>query len=134
VCVLTALLLFQLPLRGSLLALALVSAVFLVPALGQGLLISVTMKSQMAAAQLGLMTGFMPAMMLSGFLFDIHSMPPWLRAITFAIPARYMNISLQTVFLAGDVWAVLLPNMLFMLAVGAVFFGLSWWRLRKRLD
>ena len=62
VCVLTALLLFQLPLRGSLLALALVSAVFLVPALGQGLLISVTMKSQMAAAQLGLMTGFMPAM------------------------------------------------------------------------
>jgi ABC-2 type transport system permease protein len=134
VCVLTALILFHLPLRGSLLALALVSAVFLVPALGQGLLISVTMKSQMAAAQLGLMTGFMPAMMLSGFLFDIHSMPAWLRLITLAIPARYMNISLQTVFLAGDIWAVLLPNMLFMLVVGAVFFGLSWWRLRKRLD
>jgi ABC-2 type transport system permease protein len=134
VCVLTALFLFHLPLRGSLLTLGLVSAVFLVPALGQGLLISVTMKSQMAAAQLGLMTGFMPAMMLSGFLFDIHSMPPWLRAITFAIPARYMNVSLQTVFLAGDIWAVLLPNMLFMLAVGAVFFGLSWWRLHKRLD
>jgi len=134
VCVLTALILFHLPLRGSLLALGLVSAVFLVPALGQGLLISVTMKSQMAAAQLGLMTGFMPAMMLSGFLFDIHSMPAWLRLITLAIPARYMNISLQTVFLAGDIWAVLLPNMLFMLAVGAVFFGLSWWRLHKRLD
>ena len=45
-----------------------------------------------------------------------------------------MNISLQTVFLAGDIWAVLLPNMLFMLAVGALFFGLSWWRLHKRLD
>jgi drug efflux transport system permease protein len=134
VCVLTALLLFHLPLRGSLLALGLVSAVFLVPALGQGLLISVTMKSQMAAAQLGLMTGFMPAMMLSGFLFDIHSMPAWLRLITLAIPARYMNISLQTVFLAGDIWAVLFPNMLFMLAVGALFFGLSWWRLHKRLD
>jgi ABC-2 type transport system permease protein len=134
VCVLTALILFHLPLRGSLFALGLVSAVFLVPALGQGLLISVTMKSQMAAAQLGLMTGFMPAMMLSGFLFDIHSMPPWLRAITLGIPARYMNISLQTVFLAGDIWAVLFPNMLFMLAVGAVFFGLSWWRLHKRLD
>ncbi|HVN45322.1 MAG TPA: ABC transporter permease [Steroidobacteraceae bacterium] len=134
VCVITALLLFQLPLRGSLFALGLVSAVFLVPALGQGLLISVTMRSQMAAAQLGLMTGFMPAMMLSGFLFDIHSMPAWLRLLTFAIPARYMNISLQTVFLAGDLWAVLVPNMLFMLAVGAVFFGLSWWRLHKRLD
>jgi ABC-2 type transport system permease protein len=134
VCVLTALLLFQLPLRGSFLALGLVSAVFLVPALGQGLLISVTMRTQMAAAQLGLMTGYLPAMMLSGFLFDIHSMPPWLQAITLAIPARYMNVSLQTVFLAGDLWSVLIPNMLFMLAVGALFFGLTWRRLHKRLD
>lgn len=134
VCVLTALLVFRLPLRGSFLTLGLVSAVFLFPALGQGLLISVTMRSQMAAAQLGLMTGYMPAMMLSGFLFDIHSMPPWLRAITFVIPARYMNVSLQTVFLAGDVWAVLIPNMLFMLAVGALFFGLTWQRLHKRID
>ena len=134
VCVLTALLLFKLPLRGSFLALGLVSAVFLVPALGQGLLISVTMRTQMAAAQLGLMTGYMPAMMLSGFLFDIHSMPPWLQAITLAIPARYMNVSLQTVFLAGDLWPVLIPNMLFMLAVGALFFGLTWRRLHKRVD
>ena len=134
VCVLTALLLFKLPLRGSFLALGLVSAVFLVPALGQGLLISVTMRTQMAAAQLGLMTGYMPAMMLSGFLFDIHSMPRWLQAITLAIPARYMNVSLQTVFLAGDLWPVLIPNMLFMLAVGALFFGLTWRRLHKRLD
>ncbi len=134
VCVLTALLLFKLPLRGSFLALGAVSAAFLVPSLGQGLLISVTMKSQMAAAQLGLMTGYLPAMMLSGFLFDIRSMPPWLQAITLAIPARYMNVSLQTVFLAGDLWAVLIPNMLFMLAVGAVFFGLTWRRLHKQLD
>ena len=108
--------------------------VFLVPALGQGLLISVTMRTQMAAAQLGLMTGYMPAMMLSGFLFDIHSMPPWLQAITLAIPARYMNVSLQTVFLAGDLWPVLIPNMLFMLAVGALFFGLTWRRLHKRVE
>jgi ABC-2 type transport system permease protein len=134
VCVLTALLLFRLPLRGSLVTLGLVSAAFLVPALGQGLLISVSMKSQMAAAQLGLMTGYLPAMMLSGFLFDINSMPAWLRPVTWLIPARYMNVSLQTVFLAGDVWAVLIPNMLFMLAVGALFFGVTWRRLHKRID
>jgi ABC-2 type transport system permease protein len=134
VCVLTALLLFKLPLRGSFLTLGVVSAAFLVPALGQGLLISVTMRTQMAAAQLGLMTGYMPAMMLSGFLFDIRSMPAWLQAITLVIPARYMNVSLQTVFLAGDLWPVLLPNMLFMLAVGALFFGLTWRRLHKRVD
>src|SRR5437660_511223 len=82
----------------------------------------------------GSMTGYMPAMMLSGFLFDIRSMPPWLQVIMLATPARYMNVSLQTVFLAGDVWAVLVPNMLFMLAVGALFFGLTWRRLHKRLD
>ena len=134
VCVVTALLLFRLPLRGSMLTLGVVSAAFLVPALGQGLLISVTMRTQMAAAQLGLMTGYLPAMMLSGFLFDINSMPGWLRPITYLIPARYMNISLQTVFLAGDVWAVLIPNMVFMLAVGTLFFGLTWRRLHKRID
>ncbi|MEP7244085.1 MAG: ABC transporter permease [Gammaproteobacteria bacterium] len=134
VCIVTALVLFHLPLRGSLLTLGLVSAVFLVPALGQGMLISVTMRSQLAAAQLGLMTGYLPAMMLSGFLFDIHSMPLWLRVITLIVPARYMNVSLQTVFLAGDVWSVLIPNMLLMLAVGAVFFGLTWRKLHKRVD
>ncbi len=134
VCVVTALVLFHLPLRGSMLTLGLVAAVFLVPALGQGMLISVTMRNQLAAAQLGLMTGYLPAIMLSGFLFDIHSMPAVLRAVTLIVPARYMNVSLQTVFLAGDVWPVLIPNMLLMLAVGAVFFGITWRKLRKRVD
>ena len=134
VCIVTALVLFKLPLRGSLLTLGLVSAVFLVPALGQGMLISVSMRSQLAAAQLGLMTGYLPAMMLSGFLFDIHSMPAVLRAVTLIVPARYMNVSLQTVFLAGDVWPVLIPNMLLMLAVGALFFWLTWRKLHKRVD
>jgi ABC-2 type transport system permease protein len=133
VCVATALLLFKVPLQGSLLTLGLVSAFFLVPALGQGLLISVTMRTQLAAAQLGLMTGYLPAMMLSGFLFDIRSMPLWLRVVTYFVPARYMNVSLQTVFLAGNIWAVLLPNMLFMLAVGALFFWLTWRKLHKRV-
>lgn len=134
VCVATALLLFKVPLRGSILTLGLISAVFLVPALGQGILISVTMRTQLAAAQLGLMTGYLPAMMLSGFLFDIRSMPAWMQAITLIVPARYMNVSLQTVFLAGDLWGVLVPNMLFMLMVGALFFGLTWRSLHKRVD
>ena len=92
------------------------------------------MRTQLAAAQLGLMTGYLPAMMLSGFLFDIHSMPRWLQIVTLLVPARYMNVSLQTVFLAGDVWYVLLPNIAFMLAVGALFFTLTWRRLQKRID
>jgi len=75
---LTRLLLFQLPLRGSFLHSVWCRRCSWCRT-GQGLLISVTMRTQMAAAQLGLMTGYLPAMMLSGFLFDIHSMPPWLQ-------------------------------------------------------
>jgi ABC-2 type transport system permease protein len=134
VCVFTALVFFHIPLRGSFFALTLVGATFLVPALGQGLLISVAMRNQLAAAQMGLMTGFLPAMMLSGFLFDIRSMPTLIQWITLIVPARYMNLSLQTVFLAGDVWSVLIPNMLYMLAVGALFFTLTWRNLHKRVD
>jgi len=94
--------LFKLPLRGSFPDSRPHFGRLPRPGLGQGLLISVTMRTQLAAAQLGLMTGYLPAMMLSGFLFDIHSMPRWLQLITFIVPARYMNVSLQTVFLAGD--------------------------------
>src|SRR3546814_11070803 len=66
---------FDVPLRGSLAALMLLSAVFMVPALGQGLLISSLARNQFLAAQIALFSGFLPAFMLSGFLFEIDSMP-----------------------------------------------------------
>ena len=53
---------------------------------------------------------FLPAIMLSGFLFDLRSMPAAVRAISYCVPARYYVALLQTVFLAGDVWSVILPN------------------------
>lgn len=125
---------FGLPLQGSWAALLLLSAVFLVPALGQGLVISVLAKNQFIAAQVALFTGFLPAFLLSGFLFEIDSMPLAIRAFTVVVPARYFIASLQTVFLAGDVWRVLLPNIAAMLAIGAVFFALARARTRKSLD
>ena len=67
------------------------------------------------------MTGFLPAFMLSGFLFEIGSMPGWLQTVTYLLPARYFVASLQTVFLTGDVWAQFLPSIVAMLAIGAVF-------------
>src|SRR5205807_491556 len=86
---------------------------FLVPGLvvlGIGLLISSAVRSQLVASQVTLLVTFMPAVMLSGFLFDLRSMPAPVRLITYALPARYYVTLLQTVFLAGDVWGVLLPN------------------------
>jgi ABC-2 type transport system permease protein len=53
----------------------------------------------------------MPALMLSGMVFDIAAMPAWLQLITYLVPARYLVSILQTLFLAGDVWAVILPNL-----------------------
>ena len=125
---------FDVPLRGSWLVLLLLSSTFLVPALGQGLLISAVAKNQYIAAQIAVVTGFLPALLLSGFLFEIDSMPAPIRALTYIIPARYFVSSLQTVFLAGDVWHLLLPNALAMLAIGALFFAISLAKTHKSLD
>jgi ABC-2 type transport system permease protein len=133
-CIFFAHNLFGLPLRGSPLVLMLVSGVFLVPALGQGLLISTLAKSQFAAAQIALITGFLPALLLSGFVFPIDTMPEVLQWLTLLIPARYYIPSMQTIFLAGNFWPLLITNMLSMLAIGIVFFGITFATSHKRLD
>lgn len=133
-CALISIGLFNVPLRGSWASLLLLSSTFLVPALGQGLLISTLARNQFVAAQIALLSGFLPAMLLSGFIFEIDSMPPIIRAITHVVPARYFVSSLQTVFLAGDVWSVFLPNMFAMLVIGGVFLGITARKSRKSLD
>ena len=133
-CAMLAVHAFGVPLRGSYLGLLALSACFLMPSLGQGLLISTAAPNQLVASQMAAMSGFLPAFVLSGFLFEISSMPTWLQILTYAIPARYFVASLQTVFLAGDVWSLFIPNMLAMLAVGFVFFALVARNTRKSMD
>ena len=125
---------FGVPMRGSLAALLLLSAVFMVPALGQGLLISSLARNQFLAAQIALFTGFLPAFTLSGFLYEIDAMPAPIRAITRLVPARYFVDSLKTVFLAGDIWAVFLPNLAAMAAIGGLFFVIAKRATRKNLE
>lgn len=134
VSVALALTLFGLPYRGGILALIAASSLFLVFALGLGLFISTLARNQFVAAQIAFLTTMMPAMMLSGMLFDIASMPRWLRIVTYFVPARYLVSILQTLFLAGDVWSVVLPNLLGLAiaAVGAV--GATLAVTRRRLD
>lgn len=133
-CAAASVLLFDVPLRGSWLALLALSAMFLVPALGQGLLISALARNQFVAAQVAVISGFLPALLLSGFLFEIDSMPLVIRALTHIVAARYFVACLQSVFLAGDVWSLFLPNMAAMAAIGAVFFTIAALRTRKSLD
>jgi ABC-2 type transport system permease protein len=133
-CVIVAVFIFGVPFRGSILALYAVSAAFLLPALGQGLLISAATKNQFLASQLALLSAFLPAFLLSGFLFEIGSMPIVIQWISAIVPARYLIPSLQTVFLAGDVWPLILSNIAVLLLAGAIFLGLAARSTAKRLD
>lgn len=133
-CAVTAIFIFDVPFRGSVWALAAVAAAFLLPALGQGLLISAATKNQFVASQLALFTGFLPATLLSGFIFEISSMPKPIQAVTTIIPARYFVTSLQTLFLAGDTWSLLFPSIRNMVAVGVFFMALTYLATPKRID
>jgi ABC-2 type transport system permease protein len=126
--------LFEVPLRGSFWLLWLCSSLFLLAALGMGLTISTLARSQFVAGQVAIIATFLPAFLLSGFLFDIGSMPPVVQAITHVIVARYFVAIVQTLFLAGNVWSVILPNALALAAMAAIFLGITWRKSRKRLD
>jgi ABC-2 type transport system permease protein len=132
-CTLLAITVFGVPFRGSPLALLAISAVFLLPALGQGLLISAATKNQFVASQIALLTAFLPTMLLSGFLFEIASMPKAIRLLTYLVPARYLIPQLQTVFLAGDDWGLYLPNMAALLGFGTLFFAIAIRVTRRRV-
>ena len=119
-CIVAAKYLFHVPLRGTLPVLLGASTLYVLVALGIGLLISSAVKNQMVASQLAMLATFMPALMLSGFLFDLRSMPAPIRLITYVLPARYYVTLLQTIFLAGNVWRVIVPNMLVLAGMTAL--------------
>lgn len=126
--------LFDVPLRGSMWVLFCGSALFLLTALGMGLLISTLAKNQFIASQVAIIATFLPAFILSGFIFDIGSMPPLVQGLTHVVAARYFVAILQSVFLAGNVWSVLLPNAAALVFMAAVFLGITRRKSRKRLE
>ena len=128
-CVAFAVFGYGLPFRGSLASLFLISSAFLSAVLGQGLMISAATKNQFAATQFALLSGFLPSLLLSGFLFEIDSMPTAIQWLTYIVPARYLIPSLQSVFLVGDVWPLFLPNIAVMLGFGLFFF----WRVNRAI-
>lgn len=133
-CMVVAIFVMAVPYRGSLLILFVVSSLFLASTLGMGLLISTLTRNQFNAAMIALNAGFLPAVMLSGFIFEIDSMPVLVQAVTYIIPARYFVSTLQTLFLVGNVGIILLINTIFMIASAVVFIGLTALKTRRRLD
>jgi ABC-2 type transport system permease protein len=132
-CVVAAKLLFGVPLRGSVVVLAASSTLYLLVTLGLGLWVSSATKSQFVASQIALLVTFMPAMMLSGFLFDLRSAPLAIRLISYVLPARYYVTLLQTEFLAGDVWSVIAPNAAVLAFMAAVLLLMARRATRKKL-
>lgn len=132
-CVVGSKLLFGVPLRGSLVILTLVSMLYLLVALGLGLVISSATKSQFVASQVTVLVTFLPAMMLSGFMYDPRSMPLAVQAITYVFPARYFVTLLQTLFLSGNNWSVILPNAAVLAGMAAALLALAVRLTRKRI-
>ena len=126
--------LFGVPLRGSFWLLVVASALFMMVALGMGLLISVVARNQFVAGQISIVVTFLPAFILSGFIFEISSMPDAIQVITHLIPARFYVAILQTLFLAGDIWPIILANSAALLVMMVVFLGLARRKFTKRLD
>ena len=122
------------PFRGSLLELWVMSSLFLGCALGLGLLLSTVMRNQFNAAQAALTAAFLPALMLSGFIYEISSMPKVLQWITYLIPARYFANALQTLFQAGSVPTLFGLNALRLFLLMCFWLGLTALKTRRTLD
>jgi ABC-2 type transport system permease protein len=133
ICIVASKLLFHVPLRGSLLVLGVTSMLYLLVSLSMGLWISATLKSQFLASQIAQLATFLPATMLSGFIYDLRSVPEVIRFISLGVPARYFVTLLKTIYLAGDVWSVILPNALVLGAFAAALLLMIRGQIRKSL-
>ncbi len=133
VCAAIAIWWFEVPFRGSLATLFVSSALFMVVVLGLGFFISVIGKSQLAASQMALVATFLPAFLLSGFLFSIEQMPAPIRAVTRLIPARYFVSILKSVFLKGSSLALLEGELLALALFAAVLTLVATHSFKKKL-
>ena len=126
--------LFGVPFRGSVGALLGLSSLFMLTCLGFGLFLSAAIRIQFVAAQTSIVAGFLPAFFLSGLIFDLESTPKAIQIISYVFPARYFVTIAHTLFAAGDVWSVLLPNALVLAFMAVLFLVLAFRKISKRLE
>jgi ABC-2 type transport system permease protein len=126
--------LFEVPVRGSLLLLFGVALLFLAAMLGQGLLISVLTRNQQVSTQIAMLSSMLPTLLLSGFVFPIENMPWLLQALSSIVPARYFILALRGILLKGVGIDVLWPQILALAAFSLILVLISTGRFRRRLD
>ena len=113
---------FQVPFRGSYFMFFLISGIFLFTSLGIGLMISTALKNQFMASMVSISLGFMPALMLSGLMFPINSMPAFFQYLTMIIPPRYYISFIESEFMAGGVNEIRLANAFYLTILGLILF------------
>jgi len=131
--ILTAVLVFRVPLRGDPLLLLVTSCVFMFGALGWGVLISAAARSQLLAYQAGMLSSFLPALLLSGFIFAIENMPPVIQVVTRIVPARYVVTMMKGIFLKGVGLEVLAVELAFLAAFAVLVFAVATRKVGRKL-
>ena len=124
---------FDVPLRGSFLFLLGVTAMFLVGGLSLGIMVSTIAKSQLVASQLAMVVTFLPAFLLSGFLYSIDNMPRFLQAVTHVVQARYFVEVLKNIFLKASPPAFVAGDLIFLGLFAVVVFAIALGKFRKKL-
>lgn len=125
---------FGTPFKGSILIFTVIGILYLILTTGLGLLISTASKSQFVASQGAILVSMVPTIMLSGLIYEIETMPKIMQIITNIVPAKYLINALKTLFLMGNEWTILLPNILGILAlIAAIYFGV-FRKTKKSID
>ncbi len=125
---------FAVPLRGNLLFLAISSGIFLYGALCWGILISSVARSQLLAYQIGVVTSFLPAFLLSGFIFAIDNMPGIIQIVSYSVPARYFISILRGIFLQGTGLQILWREVILLFAFAAIVFFATTRQLNREIE
>jgi ABC-2 type transport system permease protein len=133
-CLLAARFLFHVPMRGSLAVIVAAAVLYLAVSLLLGLAISGIARNQFKASQVALLASFMPALMLSGFVFDLRNVPVIVQVVSQLLPATHFMALVKTLFLAGDNWRLIARECAIMLLYAGVLFAVTCRTLRKRLD
>ena len=132
-CLLAAVFWYEIPIRGSFFLMVFASAVYLIMSLGMGLVISGATRSQFVSSQMSVMVSFMPAMILSGFIFDLRSVPTWANILSSCFPAVYYLEILKTCFLTGGMLDLLMKNMAMLIFFMMLFMGWAYRQCQKRV-
>ena len=133
-CLVAGRVLYDLPMRGSMALILGESMLYLIIALSLGLVISSLTKNQLLACQMSLIISFLPTVMLSGFMFDLHSEPIGIRVVSHFLPMTYFLELMKSLLLAGNYWPLIAKNTAILALYAVLFMCIAYRLTRKKVE